>query len=176
MSLATRISITRGDIVGLDVDCIVNAANERLQHGGGVCGAIFEAAGPRELQAECDSIGGCPTGSAVITKGYRLKPKWVIHAVGPIFTKNPAKAPALLKSTYLETLKICVANGIRSVALPSISTGIYGYPIEEACAIAIEAALEHCSQNTLPEQVVFCCFSAADLQQYQATYKRLTDC
>ena len=174
MSLNPRISITRGNIVDLGVECVVNAANQRLQAGGGVCGAIFDAAGASELQAECDQIGGCPTGSAVITKGYGLRAKWVIHAVGPVYTANPGTAPALLKSTYAEALKLASLKGVRSIAFPSISTGIYGFPIDQACPIAIETALEHCRHNALPEAVVFCCFSEADQQRYDTVFSRLT--
>jgi O-acetyl-ADP-ribose deacetylase (regulator of RNase III) len=135
-----RIELVRGDIVRQDVDAIVNAANEGLWAGGGVCGAIHDAAGP-ELEEECRAIGGCPTGSARITKGYRLKARHVIHAVGPRYGGSPADA-GRLASAYRESLRLAARHGLRTIAFPSISTGIYGYPLAEAAPIALTTVQE----------------------------------
>lgn len=161
-----RIEIIRGDITHLDVDCVVNAANEQLLAGGGVCGAIFEAAGHAALQRECDLIGGCQTGSAVITKGYALKAPWVIHAVGPRKSGDLARDSALLSSAYRSSLELATQHQIKSIAFPSISTGIFGFPIEKACRIALEAVAQHLATHAFPEKVIFCCFSEADLNSY----------
>jgi O-acetyl-ADP-ribose deacetylase (regulator of RNase III) len=134
------IELVRGDIVTEDVDAIVNAANEGLWAGGGVCGAIHDAAGP-ELEAECRTIGRCPTGSARMTKGYRLKARHVIHAVGPRYSGKPEDA-GRLASAYRESMRLAARSGLRSIAFPSISTGIYGYPLEEAAPIALATVAE----------------------------------
>ena len=130
------INIIKGDITLSDCDAIVNAANERLQGGSGVCGAIFNAAGWNELQTECDKIGGCKTGNAVITSGYNLKAKYVIHAVGPIY-KNEGSGK-LLAQAYYNSLKVANDIHLTSIAFPSISTGIYGFPVEPAAKIAMK--------------------------------------
>lgn len=165
-NLYNRIEIIRGDITQLGVDCVVNAANERLQAGGGVCGAIFEAAGHASLQVECDQIGGCPTGSVVITKGYALKAPWVIHAVGPRKSGDRTRDSALLASAYRTSLELAAKHQIKSIAFPSISTGIFGFPIEKACRIALETVAQHLATHTFPEKVIFCCFSESDLNSY----------
>ncbi len=126
-----KINIIKGDITELTVDAIVNAANEDLLGGDGVCGAIFCKAGWNAMQAECDKIGHCDTGNAVITKGYNLKAKYVIHAVGPIYFGDESKE--LLAGAYYNSLRVANDNNIRSIAFPSISTGIYGYPLDKAC-------------------------------------------
>ncbi len=126
-----KINIIKGDITELSVDAIVNAANEDLLGGDGVCGAIFSKAGWAQLQAECDKIGHCDTGNAVITKGYNLKAKYVIHAVDPIYRGDESKE--LLAGAYYNSLRVANDNNIRSIAFPSISTGIYGYPLDKAC-------------------------------------------
>ena len=137
------ISIKKQSITGMTTDAIVNAANEELLAGGGVCGAIFSAAGYRELQDACDKIGHCPTGSAVITPGFRLKAKYVIHAVGPVWYGGTRGEKELLYSAYVSSLKVARENGCQSIAFPLISAGIYGYPLREAWEVAIRACKEH---------------------------------
>lgn len=137
-----NISIIKASITDMDTDAIVNAANEGLWQGAGVCGAIFWAAGPRELEAACNEIGRCPTGSAVITPGFRLKAKYIIHAVGPRWTDGSHGEPDLLYSAYTQSLDLAVKNGCRSIAFPLISAGIYGYPPEKAWRDALRACLD----------------------------------
>jgi len=160
-----RIEIIQGDITRLDVDAIVNAANTSLLGGGGVDGAIHRAAGP-ELLAECRTLGGCPTGEARITKGYRLAARYVIHTVGPIY-HGQAEDPQLLASCYQNSLRIAVENHILSVAFPAISCGVYGYPIAEACRIAMDTTCHFLEKNKSIEKVVFMLFSSGDLAVYE---------
>ena len=136
------LTFVRNDITKMQVDAIVNAANAGLQMGGGVCGAIFEAAGAAALQAECDRIGHCPVGGAVITDGYHLKAKHVIHAVGPIWQGGGSGEEALLKSCYVKSMTLAVERGLKSIAFPLISSGIYGYPKAEALKVAVGAISE----------------------------------
>ena len=156
----------RADITTLEVDAIVNAANEDLLPGGGVCGAIHRAAGP-ELARACAALGGCPTGEARLTAGYRLKARHVIHAVGPVWRGGSFGEPDLLADCYANSLSLAVECGARSIAFPSISTGIYGYPIEQAAPVAVRAVRDFLSQSGEIERVVFACFSASDLAVYQ---------
>lgn len=164
------IKIQLGNIVDLKVDAIVNAANNYLKSGGGVCGAIFNAAGI-ELAYECNEHKYCETGSAVITRGYHLPAKYVIHAVGPIFDEDPIKAPLLLKSAYLRSLELTVLNELKSVAFPCISTGIFGYPQNEAAEIAISTVKGFLEKNKL--EVIFCCFKEDDYQIYKSLIKNI---
>jgi O-acetyl-ADP-ribose deacetylase (regulator of RNase III) len=155
-----RCRVVEGDITKLEVEAIVNAANERLARGGGVCGAIHAAAGP-ELAEACRRIGGCPTGEARITPGFALPARFVIHAVGPVWQGGGANEDALLASSYRRSVELARENGLRSIAFPAISTGIYGFPAERAAGIAVRAVREALRGEALPQEVVFCCFGAA---------------
>jgi O-acetyl-ADP-ribose deacetylase (regulator of RNase III) len=165
--VAHRMNVVQGDITRLNVDAIVNAANESLQGGGGVDGAIHRAAGPG-LLAECRQIGGCPTGSAVMTGGYQLTARHVIHTVGPVYRGGRRGEAALLRSCYCESLRLAAEAVLRSVAFPCISTGVYGYPKDEACDVAVDAVANWLATNGLPETVTFCCFGADDAALYRA--------
>ena len=159
------LSIHNGDITQLELDAIVNAANEALAPGGGVCGAIHKAAGP-ELARACAGIGGCPTGEARITPGFDLPAKHVIHAVGPVWQGGGQGEPALLAGCYLNSLRLLRKAGGRSIAFPAISTGIFGYPAHEATGIAVETVREDLARNGDLE-VVFCVFG----KEMEALYK-----
>jgi O-acetyl-ADP-ribose deacetylase (regulator of RNase III) len=165
-----RIEVREVDITTLAVDAIVNAANQSLLGGGGVDGAIHRAAGP-ELLEECRTLGGCLTGQAKITRGYRLPAKFVIHAVGPRYRDGAHGEPELLASCYSESMKLAVANGVRSIAFPAISCGIYGYPIPDAARIAIRTMSEFVAKDASIERVVFACFGREVLNAYQATLR-----
>jgi O-acetyl-ADP-ribose deacetylase (regulator of RNase III) len=161
-SLAARVV----DITTLDVDAIVNAANEQLAPGGGVCGAIHRAAGPALARA-CADLGGCPTGDARITPGFQLKARWVIHAVGPVWNGGHSREPELLASAYRASLRLAAQHGLRSVAFPAISTGIYGYPLEAATRVAVEAVRSELAAGSAVASVIFACFSPDVLTVYQ---------
>ena len=154
------------DITQLDVDAIVNAANETLLGGGGVDGAIHRAAGP-ELLAECRTLGGCPTGQARITRGYRLKARHVIHTVGPVYRDGRHGEPEKLASAYRSSLELARDRGLETIAFPAISTGAYGYPKRDAAGIAIRTATEWLRANELPRTVTFVLFGADDLAIYR---------
>ena len=165
-SLPSRIQVVHGDITRLRVDAIVNAANESLLGGGGVDGAIHEAAGPG-LQDECRKLGGCHTGQAKITAGHRLAARHVIHTVGPVYHGSPQNAAELLRSCYRESLQLAAESGLESVAFPCISTGAYGYPKAEACEEAVSTVLQWLATNGLPRLVMFCCFDPEDAEVYR---------
>jgi O-acetyl-ADP-ribose deacetylase len=172
-SITSRMRIFRGDITRLNVDAIVNAANESLLAGGGVCGAIHRAAGP-ELEIECRKLGGCPTGQARITKGYKLPAKYVIHAVGPVWHGGNAGEEDLLRSCYRSCLELAESRQLTSLAFPCISTGIFGYPKELACAVALATVGEWLRGHDLPGEVIFCCFAEDDEKLYAEAIARLT--
>lgn len=161
--MAPTLEAVQGDITEEDVDAIVNAANSGLSRGGGVCGAIFAAAGP-ELDTACAELGGCPTGDAKATPGFRLPARWVIHAVGPVWHGGDAGEPELLASVYRRTLAVADEIGARSVALPAISTGIYGYPLDAATEIAVQACRD---ADTNVDLIRFVCFDDKTLNTYQ---------
>lgn len=166
-----RIEVMEGDITKLKVDAIVNAANNSLLGGGGVDGAIHRAAGP-ELLAECRKIGGCPTGQARITKGYNLSAKWIIHTVGPVYSGKPDDA-RLLSLCYQNSLELAVDNKIASIAFPAISCGVYGYPINKACKIAVDTTCNFLKQDRFINKVIFILFSSENYNAYQDYIKSL---
>ena len=161
-----RLSVVEGDITRLAVDAIVNAANEDLAAGGGVCGAIHRAAGP-ELAEECRALGGCPTGEARITSGHRLAAKYVIHAVGPVWQGGSGGEDTLLASCYTDSVKLAAQAGASSLAFPAISTGIFRYPPDRAARIAVQATHDALSGLPLPDRVIFCCFDHATAAVYR---------
>lgn len=167
------IDIVQADITTLAVDAIVNAANSSLLGGGGVDGAIHRAAGP-ELLAECRTLGGCPTGEARLTKGYRLPARFVIHTVGPVWHGGSHHEDELLAACYRHSLTLAAAHDVRSIAFPSISTGVYRFPLERACRIAIREVRAFLATHPCPERVIFCCFSAADRAVYEQVDAELT--
>ena len=159
------IKVVQGDITALKVDAIVNAANSTLLGGGGVDGAIHRAAGP-ELKAYCEKLGGCPTGGAKTTPGFKLPAKYVIHTVGPVWHGGKSNEPALLANCYRNSLELALKNGVKTIAFPSISTGAYGYPKDEAAKIAVAVMREYEKKF---DEVIACCFSEADKKLYEKT-------
>ena len=171
-----RITVTVSDITVLDTDAIVNAANSDLLMGGGVCGAIFRAAGPAQLQEACDALAPCPTGSAVITPGYRLKAGYIIHAVGPVWHGGDRCEKELLYSCYKTSLEIAAEYGLKTVAFPLISSGIYGYPVPDAWETAITACRGFLMTDTGKDMsVVFAVLREDIARQGRETIERLCD-
>lgn len=167
-----RLELFEGDIAALDVDAIVNAANETLALGGGVCGAIHRAAGP-DLAAACRAIGSCPTGDARITPGFRLKARHVIHAVGPVWRGGTQDEARLLAGCYRAALALAAEHGCESIAFPAISTGIYGYPLGPATEIAVATVRAGLDRHPRIRRVVFACFGAEVAAAYRAALARI---
>jgi len=165
LAVSARIELVEGDITRLQVDAIVNAANCSLLGGGGVDGAIHRAAGP-ELVAECRALGGCKTGAAKITGGYKLPARYIIHAVGPVYS-GAARDAELLRGCYEASLQLAVQHGIERIAFPAISCGVYGYPIEQAAPIALGATRGFLRRFSSPQGVIFVLFSQDHLRVYQ---------
>ncbi|MFO1484568.1 MAG: O-acetyl-ADP-ribose deacetylase [Verrucomicrobiaceae bacterium] len=165
--MKAELQVLQGDITKLDVDAIVNAANTSLMGGGGVDGAIHRAAGP-DLVRECMTLNGCRTGEAKITKGYKLKARHVIHTVGPVWHGGAHGEPELLRSCYANSLKLAAEHRLQSIAFPCISTGVYRFPADEAAKIAVQTVREFMNSPGSVQTVIFCCFSNADRERYEA--------
>jgi O-acetyl-ADP-ribose deacetylase len=164
--MKTTLEAFQADITTLDVDAIVNAANSSLLGGGGVDGAIHRAAG-EELTRECMGLDGCETGQAKMTQGYRLKARHVIHTVGPVWHGGTHGEPELLRACYENSLKLAAKNGLKSIAFPCISTGVYRFPPDQAAHIAVKAVSDFLAEPSSIERVIFCCFGREDLGRYQ---------
>ena len=172
--MVERIRILRGDITQLKVDAIVNAANTSLLGGGGVDGAIHTAAGP-ELLEYCKTLGGCLTGHAKITPGFNLRAKYIIHTAGPVWRGGNYNEDELLASCYKNSLRMAVKNKISTIAFPAISTGVYGFPLERACSIALNTTTEFLNVNESISKVVFICFDDRTFKVYNQLFKEITD-
>lgn len=170
--IKSRIEVVEGDITKQRVDAIVNAANTTLLGGGGVDGAIHRAAGP-ELLEECRRLGGCPTGQAKITKGHRLLAKWVIHTVGPVWRGGQHDEDELLAGCYRNSLALAVGNGVKTIAFPSISTGAYGFPMDQAARIAVSEIKLFLEQNSSIEKAVLVCFGKEAFEIHRQAVKEI---
>ena len=168
-----KINIVQGDITKLEVDAIVNAANNSLLGGGGVDGAIHRAAGP-DLLEETRKIGGCPTGEARVSDGYNLPARWVIHTVGPVWKGGRQNEAKLLADCYKNSLRAAVEKGAETVAFPAISTGVYGFPLKKATEIAMGETKRFLEMNEYPNQVIFVCFSEEALSIYEKTFSMIS--
>jgi O-acetyl-ADP-ribose deacetylase (regulator of RNase III) len=168
----TLVEVVEGDITKIEVDAIVNAANTRLRGGGGVDGAIHRAGGP-EILEDCMKYDRCPTGEAVATTAGRLPAKHVIHTVGPVWKGGGAGEPALLSSCYRNSLALAARKGCRSVSFPSISTGVYGYPFDDACRVAISAIRDFCASDMSLERVLLVAFGSPDAERYEAILEEI---
>ncbi len=167
--MSVQLSLHVGDITELDVDAIVNAANNSLLGGGGVDGAIHRSAGP-DLLVACRKLGGCETGQAKVTPGYRLPAGFVIHTVGPVWRDGHGDEDELLESCYRESLRLAREVGAKSVAFPAISCGVYGFPIDLAAGLALSTVIEDCATHQGVDEVVFVCFSQSDAQVYRREF------
>lgn len=174
INMVQRIEIIKGDITTQMVDAIVNAANTSLLGGGGVDGAIHRAAG-KELLEECRTLNGCRTGEAKITKGYKLPAKFVIHTAGPVWKGGKENEANLLRNCYQNSLQIACDKKLTTIAFPAISTGVYGYPIEDATYIALTTVISFLKESELPQKVVFVCFSDSDLAIYIRTFNAIAN-
>lgn len=174
MDVCERLALVRGDITRMSVDAVVNAANSSLLGGGGVDGAIHRAAGP-ELRAECRTLGGCGTGDAKLTRGYRLPARFVIHTVGPVWRGGGEGEDELLARCYRSCFRLAAEHEVRSLAFPSISTGVYGFPIELASPIALRELGTALTENPRLERVTVVCFSDSDLRRYEAAQARIQE-
>ena len=172
--MPSRITILSADITTLKVDAIVNAANTALAPGGGVCGAIHRAAGPKLAEA-CAGLGGCPTGEARITPGFDLTAGFVIHAVGPVWRGGEAGEPLALEGAYRSSLVLAVANSCRSIAFPAISTGIYGYPGGQAARVALSTIARHLTEGSTLEGIVLCCFGRESFAHHRQAFSEVTE-
>jgi O-acetyl-ADP-ribose deacetylase (regulator of RNase III) len=170
--MPARLRAIHADITTLSVDAIVNAANSSLLGGGGVDGAIHRAAGP-ELVGECRLLRGCETGDAKLTRGHRLPSRFVIHTVGPVWRDGASGEPELLAACYRRSMEVAAANGVLTLAFPSISTGVFGYPVEAASRVAVTTVRSAVQEFPAIQEVVFCCFSASDLAVYTRRLREL---